>query len=410
MLTGNMVRVKFSKQRIVPLYLDRGDPQWLEAAESLLMIFRDAVGRTRGEIEEEIEALLGEGMANLVHRGLAKVLEDRSEFEIVSEVVPALVRETVFGLAAEHRKSLAGAGFRAPFDRDHVLRQAAEKLGVAPNQVSESLFADLRDENRMLKFDDITPERLIDRYNVALAQAVLLRSTLIHVEIRGEKPQRYRQLFRWLKFHRLLYKAEGSMKDGYTLHIDGPLSLFSSTTKYGFQIALFLPALLLCGDFRLDAELEWGTEKQHRLFHLENGDGLVSHYKDAGAYIPAEIRAFEERFRQVAPDWELSEATDIIELGREGVWTPDYKFIHRPTGTDVYVDVLGFWRKASLERLLRLLPKHGPPRYLLLITEKLKVEEAALGELKGPVLRYREIPNASDLANTLENFRGGLFL
>ena len=48
------------------------------------------------------------------------------------------------------------------------------------------------------------------------------------------------------------------MRDGYVFHIDGPLSLFSATTKYGLQVALFLPALLHCADFRLDAELRWG--------------------------------------------------------------------------------------------------------------------------------------------------------
>ena len=35
-------------------------------------------------------------------------------------------------------------------------------------------------------------------------------------------------------------------------------SLFSATTKYGMQVALFLPALLACSDFRLEAELRWG--------------------------------------------------------------------------------------------------------------------------------------------------------
>ena len=48
------------------------------------------------------------------------------------------------------------------------------------------------------------------------------------------------------------------MSEGYTFTIDGPLSLFTATNKYGLQIALFLPALLHCHDFRLDAELRWG--------------------------------------------------------------------------------------------------------------------------------------------------------
>ncbi len=51
----------------------------------------------------------------------------------------------------------------------------------------KALFADLRDENRLLRFDDLTAQRLIDRYNVALAQAVLIRSVHVTAEVRGER-------------------------------------------------------------------------------------------------------------------------------------------------------------------------------------------------------------------------------
>ena len=409
MLTGTLVRVRFSKQRIIPLFLKRDDPQWLEVAESLLLIFREGVGRTRGEIETEIDELVGEGLATLAHRGLAKILEDRAEFEVVADVPPESLREKIFTAAAEQRKSLRATGqARAPFRRDAVLGSVAQELGLKPEQVAAAMFADLRDENRLLAFDrSLDAQRLIDRYNVGLAQSVLLRSVHVEAEVRNEKPARYRQLFRQLKFHRLLYRVEGSMKDGFLFHIDGPLSLFSATNKYGLQMALFLPALLLCGDFRLDAELRWGPKRDTRTFHLEAKDGLVSHYADTGTYVPAELAAFVDRFRQVAPNWEISEATDVLELGREGVWVPDYKFTHKATGTEVHVEVVGFWKKSSLERLLRLLPEHGPARYLLAISDRLKVDEAALGELAGPVLRFKEIPNAVELASLLEGLLHG---
>ena len=42
---------------------------------------------TRGEIESEIDELFGGGgKATQVYRGLAKVLEDRAEFEVVADV------------------------------------------------------------------------------------------------------------------------------------------------------------------------------------------------------------------------------------------------------------------------------------------------------------------------------------
>ena len=258
----------------------------------------------------------------------------------------------------------------------------------------KALFADLRDENRLLKFQDMTAQRLIDRYNVALAQAVLLRSVRVDAEIRNEGPARYRQLFGRLKFHRLVYRVQGSMAEGYTIQIDGPLSLFSATTKYGLQMALFLPALLHCHDFRLDAELRWGPRRDPRSFHIDGGTGLFTHQLDSGMYVPAEIPAFVERFRQIAPAWELTDCTQVIELGREAVWVPDYRAVHKASGTDVFVEVLGFWKKSSLERLLRLLPALGPPRYVLLISEKLKVDEGSESDLSGPILRFKEIPSA----------------
>ena len=415
MLTGDLVRVRTSKERIIPLYLNRNSPQWLEAAESLLAIFREGVGLTRGEIEEEIDDLFGGGgKATPVHRGMAKVLEDRAEFEVVADVPPEQIREQVFTAAAESRRRLRAArpaqetklslASRPTFRRDEVLSSVAQELKLPPETLLKALFADLRDENRLLKFQDMTAQRLIDRYNVALAQAVLLRSVRVETEIRTEGPARYRQLFRRLKFHRLVYRVQGSMADGYTIQIDGPLSLFSATTKYGLQMALFLPALLHCHDFRLEAELRWGPRREPRSFHLDAGTGLITHQLDSGVYVPAEIPAFVERFRQIAPAWELSECTDVLELGREGVWVPDYRAVHRASGTDVFVEVLGFWKKSSLERLLQLLPSLGPPRYVLVISDKLKVDEGSLNELPGPILRFKEIPSAPELATLLDSF------
>jgi uncharacterized protein len=394
---------------MIPLYIDRNASNWLEAAESLLLLFREGEGMTRAEIDGEIDELFGGGgKANLVIRGLAKVIEDRSEFEVVADVPPEEIREKVFTAAAEYRRKIrggsAGRGQRAIFERDEVLGAVAREFGLAPETLITLLFADLRDENRLLKFEDMTAQQLIDRYNVALAQAVLIRSVSLKAEVRNEKPARYRQLFRRLKFHRLLYRVEGSMRDGYLFHIDGPLSLFSATTRYGLQVALFLPALLHCADFRLEAELRWGPKREPRSFHLDSRDGLLTHQADEGTYVPAEIAAFVERFRQVAPAWQISECTDLIELGREGVWVPDFRASHQATGTDVFIEVVGFWKRSSLERLIRLLPRYGPPRFVLAISERFKVDEEALQEMPGPILRFREIPNAAELAALLDTF------
>jgi predicted nuclease of restriction endonuclease-like RecB superfamily len=70
----------------------------------------------------------------------------------------------------------------------------------------------------------------------------------------------------------------------------------------------------------------------------------------------------------------------------------------------VFIEVVGFWKESSLERLLRLLPHHGPPRFVLVISDKLKVDEAAIGALPGPILWFKEIPSSPELAALLDMF------
>ena len=58
------------------------------------------------------------------------------------------------------------------------------------------------------------------------------------------------------------------------------------------------------------------------------------------------------------------------------------------------------FRLGRLEGLL--LPQYGPKRYLLAISERLKVDDEAVDALAGPVLRFKEIPNAPELLGLLE--------
>src|SRR5579875_4229977 len=183
MLTGKMVAVRYARDRIIPRYIDVNDPGWREAAERLLMLFRGQEGRTRGELEEEWNELLGEGPGQIIHQGLAKLLEDRCEFEVVSGHPPEQVRAAVFRAAARRRLAPADPErmMETPFDRAAVLEEAAKELNLTPEAVEQSLFADLKSEQRLVRFNDISAEHLLQRYNVALAQAVLYRCTRLHV-------------------------------------------------------------------------------------------------------------------------------------------------------------------------------------------------------------------------------------
>jgi hypothetical protein len=400
MLTGNLVRVRHARHRIVPYYIDAHDPNWLAAAERLLDLFRGRDGGTRGELEEDLADAFGDEHGQLVYRGLAKLLEDRCEFEVVSGQPPERLREVVFRAAAEFRRLGAGPELptlHRPFDRDAILRQVSAELGLSPEEVDQGLFADLKSEQRLIRFKDISAERLLQRYNVALAQAVLLRSTRVQVLIRREPPQRYRQLLRLVKFHRLICEVAKTGPDSYRLTLDGPLSLFSATQKYGLQLALFLPAVLLCRDFELTADLLWGPQKRPKTFELTPADGLVSPASDTGTYVPPEMTMFVELFRKRVADWDIAEESEIFPLG-EGFWVPDYRLTQRATGKEIYLEVLGFWRRSSAEAHLKRLREHAERPFLLAVSEALRIDEAELEGLPAGVHRFRQMPLPDEVA------------
>src|SRR5207244_1869086 len=169
-------------------------------------------------------------------------------------------------------------------------------------------------------FHDLSAARLLHRYNLALAQGILLKAVRLTIDVRREQPARLRALIRRIKFHRLICKAtatEGSCR----LELDGPLSLFGATQKYGVQLASFLPALVPCRDFELTAEVLWGRERrsgaeQHwqRLRSFATAPFLLAvsdqlGLDDADEQLPAEI----VRFRQMPlPDEIAARATALL--------------------------------------------------------------------------------------------------
>jgi uncharacterized protein len=392
MLTGKLVRVKHARNRLVPQYLDPTNSGWLALAEQLVRIFRDMTQHSRAELEEVLADVVGEGPGQLVHQGLAKLLEDRCEFEVVADVAPETVREVVYKIAANQHTQP-----QLEFDRQKALEEAARHLSLSAEQVESALLADLKDEQRILKFEDISPLHLLHRYNVALAQAILLRSTSVELRVWSETPARFRQLFRSMKFHRLICQIHQSDDHGYRISLDGPLSLFSSTNKYGLQLALFLPSVLHCKAFDLRADVKWGADKKAKTFVLSASDGLKSHLPDFGVSTPRELQNFYENFKNNISDWLISDEPAPIPLG-ETIWIPDYKLTHTPTGKEVFVELLGFWRKVNLEQHYKRLKKAIPGQFLLAIADSFRTDEEDDFSGGVGVYKFKRTPIASEVA------------
>ncbi len=405
MLTGKLVRVRHAKNKLVPLYVTPADPGLRALSEQILLAYRNAPGRTRGEIDDDLKDFIPEGPRGLLPGGLAKLCEDRCEFEVAADHPPDELREAVFKAAAEARVNAVRSS--QAFDRRAVIAEVAEQLSLTltPEQLDRSLFADLKAEQRVITFEELTAEQLLHRYNVSLAQAIILRSTLMEVRVYAESPARFRQLFRAVKFHRLICTIEETPGNSYKLTLDGPLSLFSSTNKYGLQLALFLPTLLHCKAFDLRANVRWGAERKEKQFALSGLDGLRSHTPDFGVYTPPELQMFADSFASKVKGWILDADPHPIAL-KTGVWVPDFKLTHARSGKEVFVEVFGFWRKGDIERHYANLSKGASGKFVLCVSEQMRTDEDAEVSFGNGVYRYKRTPLPEEVARMAEKVAG----
>ena len=136
------------------------------------------------------------------------------------------------------------------------------------------------------------------------------------------------------------------------MRLDGPASIFQRSQKYGIQMAVFLPALLLCKGWRMRAEIQ---SKQRRVVYFEltsEQTQLRSHYPEITAYENPVTDKLAAAWSRAATAWELESSSEVIDLG-DSAFIPDFVLRHRETGARVFLEVLGFWTPEHLrERLL----------------------------------------------------------
>lgn len=402
MLTSDLVMARIYKGEIKPRYVDPADEETLALAEQLIELFAAHQGHTRGELEAELAELRGTDTEFLLHRGLSKLLFDRTTVESAAQVPPEELRQRVFGLAAERWRR---QGTQEEFAAEAVLREAGEALGFAPEVIGRWLYADLKEEQTVTGFEECTAEWLLHRYNVALAQGVLLRATELSILWPAADPRATRELFRRIKFFQLLHRLERGEGGAFRIVLDGPLSVFQASGKYGLAMATFLPSLLHFEGWSLEAEVRFKKDRGGtQSFKLSPSLGLVSHTRLTGQWQPAELATLGEEVAALDPNWLAEPDPELIDLGGTGVLVPDYVFRHRASGVRVFLEVFGFWRRGGLASRLAQLRKHGPKNLILAISKALAAEHDDLENLPAEVYVYRSQPLARQLLSRLRGF------
>ena len=404
MLTSSLVRVRVQGKQIHPSLVDVEAERFLVRADDLLDVFTqaEAEGWTRAQVEAAAREVEGDERDHKFVRGLTKLLLDKSTFETRCPVAPAELRMAAFRRAAELGPLARQAGPAERPTAASVLREVVASAGGEADPDSDPhtwIYADLKGEQVLTaRGGPETPRALLERYNVALVQAVLIKAEAMTLHLDAPDPKRVRQLFRYLKFFQLMYRAQ--LVDGtLSLHIDGPQSLLTASTRYGLQLATFLPAVLLqTGAWALEAEIRWGKRRLRKQLMLDDTAGLISHYKDTGVWISRTERWFRDRWERADTDgWELGPGS-LIDLGDQRILVPDLTL--RKGDRIAHLDIVGYWRARWLKQHL-----DGTPRHVLVAASRRLVGEKKGGvpkRLEGRCVPFAEVIPVADVIERAE--------
>ena len=392
MLTADLAMSWQRGSRIEPRLIKPEDPHLQHRAAELIALVRQHGGCRRQELEDALEEFVGSDPHYRLVRGWTKLLLDRCEFSVASAVEPAQIREAVFRKAREFHP------IRDNQTRERLHAAVAEELRCPPEDILGGLYADLAQNQELVSFEELTAVDLLNRYNLAQAQALLYRCQQMTITLAPQDATGYRQLFDAIKAYRLIHTISGCAQTGYTITLDGPVSLFHRSQKYGIQMAVFLPALLLCTGWSMKAEL---AGKAGAVFYE-----LTSQQKQIQSHYQAGGLAGRPDLDKLLADWNKKERVATLERcgevidGNGSVWVPDL-VARAGEQPPFYLELLGFWTPRSLLTHLSQIARTGLPRHLLAISNELRCSRDELTTVPPQVLVYKTALDLHDLEERL---------
>jgi hypothetical protein len=365
MLTSDLA-VSFRRgDKIYPFLIKTDHAGYLRDAAALIEIFESFTDRTRGALERELEEFIGTGTDYKILRGLIKLLDDRCDFETNAPAEPVEMRQKVF-LEARRQHPI----FPDSENKEKVIEKIAAEFLCDKNAIVANLYADLPAQQRLVSFDRIAPRELLDLYNLAQAQALLYRSVEMKIRVAPSDLTNYRAIFGWIKHFGLIHSIIGNAVNGYEITLTGAASLFHRSQKYGIQMAVFLPALLLCKSWKMRAEI--AQKKGGNLFFELTSEQtqIVSNRYDEAPYQNPDLQKLQKNWEKSARDWRLEENREVIDLGKTA-FVPDLVLIST-AGEKIYFDVLGFWTPKSLQKRLEEFASANFTKFIIAASNELR--------------------------------------
>ena len=405
MLPLELLRTKITNkgQRITPLFC-LASVDNLSIAQKLITEFEFSNNKkeTKGDLQKRLFLYENSYSDFKLIRGLIVLLERRCVFKInqffssgyknnfFSTQLPSSfsLRKMLFevssrdGLSVDHAK------------RDKIFQHVASKLSIDTNYLEKLMWLDQEDCLILESFSSIKPKHLLGIYNLSILQTLLFNSVNFEFTVKGGT--NWKQVLRTIKRFGLMYNLQKTQKnsdskfrkeiqsnqteqnvidgdefnsyfnDSIICSIDGPLSIFKLTNKYGILIAKVIPKIISSPTWNIKASIiknslsgrklydfDLSSDSDVYLFNSIN-DRFYNDYPsqdsnrdnlDFDSFVEAKFATQFEKFRT---GWKLVREPDPLILPDGRAFIADFLF--ERYGKKIYFEIVGFWTAQYLKR------------------------------------------------------------
>ena len=405
MLTLQLLRVRTRNGAIFPLFCTKEED--IELAKKIIQEFEQTWKNKekKAVLEDRISAIeeSDAGSDYKLVRGLYALLERRCTFKsrdsnsdndgetsstsTITIVDPPRIRKAVFEESSKRGFALT------ELERMEIADSVASRLHLSSHDVVlKTMWSDLDDNLILDYFDAIDPEALVGWYNLSLMQTLLFNCTKLDFYISGGL--NWKRVLRTVKRLGLMYylqQPQQQQENRIICSLEGPLSLFKLTDRYGTLLAKLLPSIIFSsdkkresssngdgGEWHLDAWIVRKTMDGRKIYEFKISKneipelmtdpyssfppssitqkevaGSSSLYNDYNIFDSAVEEKFAKRFEQAETGWRLTREPDPLVLSNGGAFIPDFMF--EKYDKKIYLEIVGFWTKEYLERKLQKL-------------------------------------------------------
>lgn len=378
------------KGQIQPRYA-KLSPENLEAANCLIEAYSSNVGEKKKVLATFASDLENQGFEYRFVRALALLLDRRGTFTCNSKVNPADLRRKIF--QATEKNGLP----TTPEKRLRILQVVGCETSLTAQEIEDQLYADLDVELILSQFDAPSPLELLQQYNLSLAQTLLFDCTELIFQASGN----WQTLFYSVKKLGLIYEVQRD--SDLWVKVDGPVSLFKLTKRYGINIAKLVPTIVANHEWAINAKILWKFTNEICNFKMDStkySQLLPKPNVQQETYDSAAEETFARQFKALESGWTLKREPEPVVAGTQ-VIVPDFSL--ERGNLKVFLEIVGFWTEEYLLRKAEKL-KQVDVDMVLAVNEDLACEKLVALESRpklhfiyyrdkiplSPIIRYLE--------------------